>query len=45
MKEKKEATLIARIPKSLKLGMELRAKEMKIKISELTRMACEKFLK
>ena len=44
-KEKKEATLIARIPKTLKQRLEVRAKDMGIKISELTRLACEKFLK
>lgn len=45
MKDKKDAVIIARVPKELKKKIEEKAVQMKIKVSEVTRLACEKFLK
>jgi antitoxin component of RelBE/YafQ-DinJ toxin-antitoxin module len=45
MKDKKDAVLIARVPKDLKVKLETKAKHMGEKVSEVIRLACEKFLK
>lgn len=41
----KDAVLIARLPKTLKKRMEDKARALGVKISEVTRLACEKYLK
>lgn len=45
MKHKKDAVLIARVPQELKDKLEGKAKQMGVKLSEVARIAYEKFLK
>jgi len=45
MKDKKDAVIISRVPKEMKERLETKAKNLGVKLSDVARLAYEKFLK